>query len=70
MSTATRKPTITTPSGHTLTVAPGTEKPLPVDEWFKKLEAWRERNKEHVARISVEEFLAEKHAAADDEGFE
>lgn len=65
MSATTRKPTIITPSGHILTVAPGTEKPMAVDEWFKKLRIWREQNKEHVARISVEEFLAEKYAEND-----
>ncbi len=63
MITVTKKPTITTRPGHTLTVAPGTENPLSVDEWFKKLETWREQNKKHVAQISVEEFLQEKHAA-------
>ncbi len=65
MTTITEKPTIITRSGHALIVAPGTENPLPVAEWFRRLEAWRMRNKEHVARISVEEFIAEKHA---DEG--
>ncbi len=69
MVTLTKKPTITTPSGHTLIVAPGTENPLSADSWFKKLETWREQNKEHVSRISVEEFLEEKHADTDGGGF-
>ena len=62
MDTTTKKPTITTASGSVLTIAPETANPLPVDEWFKRLAEWREKNKELVARISVEEFLADKHA--------
>jgi hypothetical protein len=65
MTTMTQKPTMTTRSGHILTIAPGTENPLPVNDWFKKLEAWRIRNTKHVTRISVEEFLEEKYADED-----
>ncbi len=62
MSTVIQKPIILTKSGHALIVAPGTEKPLPADEWLQKIQEWRECNRELVARISVEEFLADKHA--------
>lgn len=60
-STIIQKPVVLTKSGHSLTVAPGTEKPVPADEWLRKIGEWRKKNEKHIESISVEEFLAEKH---------
>ena len=62
MTTVIQKPIIMTKSGHPLTIAPGSEMPLSTDKWLQKIQEWQERNRENVSKISVETFLADKHA--------
>ncbi len=55
-------PFMVTESGRELMLKPGSGKQVSIDEWLDKVAAWRERNKVAVAKISVEEYLATKHA--------
>ncbi len=57
-----KMPFVVTESGHELMLKPGSQKSGSGKEWLKKVAEWRERNKEAVARISVEEYLATKRA--------
>lgn len=62
MTITAQKPVVYTKDGKPLIVAPGTEKTVGVDEWLASMSAWRNRNKNLVDRISVEEFLSDKKA--------
>lgn len=60
MSTTIKKTVIITRSGHPLTVAPGTENPVSVEEMLRRRDAWLERNKDKLKGYTVADFIAEK----------
>lgn len=65
MTTAVKKTVIRTASGTVLTVEPGTEKPVSVEEMLKRRDVWLERNREKLGGYSVDQFLAEKRRAVE-----
>lgn len=60
MTATVKKTVIRTASGSVLTVEPGTEHPVSVDEMLKRRDAWLERNREKLKGYSVDQFIAEK----------
>lgn len=60
MSTTEKKPVIRTASGTVLSIEPGTEKPVSIEEMLRRRDAWLERNKEKLKGYSVDQFIAEK----------
>lgn len=60
MTTSTKKPVFLTPSGDSLSVMPGTESPVSVDEMVRRRNAWRDKYGHLVEDYSVAEFLREK----------
>lgn len=58
--TSVQKTVIQTPSGNVLTIAPGTENPVSVDEMIRRRDAWLVRNKDKLKGYSVDQFIAEK----------
>lgn len=62
MTAKSRAATIKTESGTILTVEPGTENPVSVEEMLRRRDAWLARNREKVLGYSVDAFIAEKHA--------
>lgn len=61
MTTMVQKTVIRTASGNALTVEPGTEQPVSVEEMLQRRDKWLERNREKLKDYSVERFIAEKH---------
>ncbi len=62
MTADVKKPIITTKSGRSLAVTPGTEISVSVEEIRKRRDAWRERNRQYLEGYSVAAFIAEKRA--------
>ncbi len=61
MTTTEQKTVIHTASGSILTVEPGTEQPVSVEEMLKRRDMWLKRNGDKVKDYSVDQFIAEKH---------
>lgn len=60
METIVKKTVIRTASGSVLTVEPGTETPVSVDEMLRRRDAWLQRNREKLKDYSVDQYIAEK----------
>lgn len=60
MNTTVKKSVIRTASGSVLTIEPGTEHPVSIDEMLKRRDAWLRRNREKLKGYSVDRFIAEK----------
>ncbi len=61
MTTMAQKTVIRTASGSELTIEPGTEHPVSVEEMLRRRDAWLQRNRGKIGNYSVDQFLAEKH---------
>lgn len=61
MTTSVQKTVIRTASGSELTVAPGTEQPVSVEEMLRRRDKWLTSNREKLGNYSVDQFIAEKH---------
>ncbi len=60
MTASVKRPVFVTRSGHILSVTPGTENPVSVDEMRRRRNAWHDRNKKYLEGYGVDDFLAEK----------
>lgn len=61
MTSSAKKPVFRTPSGESLSIMPGTENRVSVDEMIRRRDAWRVKYKHLLGNYSVAEFLREKH---------
>lgn len=60
MNTTVKKSVIRTASGNVLTIEPGTEHPVSIDEMLRRRDAWLRRNREKIQGYSVDRFIAGK----------
>ena len=61
MTVATaQKAVVHTKSGRPLTIRPGTENPVPVDEMIRRRDEWLARHKHLFEGYSTDQFVAEK----------
>lgn len=60
MTASIKKPVFRTPSGEMLSVMPGTENRVSVDEMRRRRDAWHAKHKHLLGDYSVAKFLEEK----------
>ncbi len=65
MSATDKKAVVRTASGSVLTVEPGTENPVSIEEMLQRRDAWLDRNREKLKGYSVDQFIAEKRRAVE-----